>query len=97
MGRADKIAKQIQEYTIAELEDLQFAIGELIEQKRETEQSSVRSAESGSKITEREEYRRCGRANCRCNVNGELHGPYLYHYWSENGRVKSKYIGKVKG
>ena len=44
----------------------------------------------GSKITYRQEQVRCGRSNCtRCP-----HGPYWYAYWREEGRLRSRYIGK---
>jgi hypothetical protein len=36
---------------------------------------------------------RCGKENCRC-ADGDLHGPYWYAYWSEQGKTKSQYIGK---
>jgi hypothetical protein len=36
---------------------------------------------------------RCGNPNCKC-ADGQLHGPYWYAYWSENGRTRSQYIGK---
>ena len=37
---------------------------------------------------------RCGKENCKC-ANGELHGPYWYHYKSiGGGRYKKTYIGK---
>lgn len=36
---------------------------------------------------------RCGKKNCHC-AEGELHGPYWYAYWSEDGRTKSQYVGK---
>ena len=42
------------------------------------------------KITYRQEHVRCGRANCtRCP-----HGPYWYAYWREDGRTRSRYVGK---
>ena len=42
------------------------------------------------KVTYRQEPVRCGRANCtRCP-----HGPYWYAYWREDGRLRSRYIGK---
>ena len=47
-------------------------------------------AEHG-KVTYRLEPVRCGRAGCtRCP-----HGPYWYAYWREDGRVRSRYIGKT--
>lgn len=42
---------------------------------------------------ERDEMIRCGKEGCKC-VRGELHGPYRYRYWRDNGRIKSKYMGK---
>jgi hypothetical protein len=37
---------------------------------------------------------RCGNKKCRCANGGSLHGPYWYAYWTEEGRLKSQYIGK---
>ena len=35
---------------------------------------------------------RCGKANCtRCP-----HGPYWYAYWTEDGKRRSKYLGKLE-
>ena len=44
-------------------------------------------------VTLRVEHRRCGK-DCRCN-DGKGHGPYLYAYWWEEGRTRSKYLGKA--
>ncbi len=44
-------------------------------------------------VTLRVEYRRCGQ-DCKCN-GGKGHGPYLYAYWWEEGRTRSKYLGKA--
>jgi hypothetical protein len=44
----------------------------------------------GGKVTFRQERVRCGRASCtRCP-----HGPYWYAYWREDGRLRSRYVGK---
>ena len=40
-------------------------------------------------ITYRQEKISCGK-NCR----GCPHGPYWYAYWREDGKTRSKYIGK---
>src|SRR2546421_429172 len=46
--------------------------------------------ERAGKVTYRQEHVRCGRQNCtRCP-----HGPYWYAYWREEGRLRSRYIGK---
>ena len=41
-------------------------------------------------ITFRYETVRCGKPNCtRCP-----HGPYWYAYWKEDGRTRSRYVGR---
>jgi len=37
------------------------------------------------------QYVRCGKAGCRC-ADGTLHGPYLYRFWREAGRLKKRYV-----
>lgn len=38
---------------------------------------------------------RCGKEGCKCaGESGELHGPYWYAYWRDDGKLRSKYIGK---
>ena len=38
---------------------------------------------------------RCGKVGCKCaGENGELHGPYWYAYWRDDGKLKSRYVGK---
>lgn len=41
----------------------------------------------------RAEMKRCGRDNCRC-ARDELHGPYFYRYYRENGRLHKRYVRK---
>jgi hypothetical protein len=42
-------------------------------------------------VTYRLEHVRCGKRGCtRCP-----HGPYWYAYWREEGRLRSRYIGKT--
>lgn len=44
-----------------------------------------------SAVTYRQEHVRCGKRGCtRCP-----HGPYWYAYWREDGRLRSRYIGKT--
>jgi hypothetical protein len=41
-------------------------------------------------VTLRQERVRCGKKGCtRCP-----HGPYWYAYWREDGRLRSRYVGK---
>jgi hypothetical protein len=46
----------------------------------------------------RAERKRCGRPNCRC-ARGELHGPYWYRRWREQGRQRRRYVapGELPG
>lgn len=42
-------------------------------------------------VSLREQMVRCGKAGCtRCP-----HGPYWYAYWTENGKRRSRYIGRL--
>lgn len=42
-------------------------------------------------VTYRQQPVRCGKLGCtRCP-----HGPYWYAYWRENGKLRSRYIGKT--
>ena len=45
-------------------------------------------------------FQRCGKKNCRCAREGQLHGPYFWavsYKGSKNGRMKYKwiYLGKA--
>jgi hypothetical protein len=42
------------------------------------------------RVTFRQEMVKCGKQGCtRCP-----HGPYWYAYWREDGRTRSRYVGK---
>src|SRR5260221_3653328 len=42
-----------------------------------------------------QQYRRCGKVGCpSCTRPARGHGPYWYAFWWENGRVRSRYLGK---
>lgn len=50
----------------------------------------AKEAAHESKVSYRLEHVRCGKRGCtRCP-----HGPYWYAYWREDGKLKSRYIGK---
>lgn len=43
-------------------------------------------------VSLRRQWVRCGKATCtRCP-----HGPYWYAYWREDGRRRSRYVGKLE-
>jgi hypothetical protein len=56
-------------------------------------QAEVSRTRRDSHKTYQQEMVRCGKKGCKCS-RGELHGPYWYAYWSEDGKTKSEYIGK---
>ena len=39
------------------------------------------------------EWKKCGNPACRC-ARGELHGPYAYRHWRENGRQRKAYVAQ---
>jgi hypothetical protein len=39
----------------------------------------------------REEYRKCGKSNCRCATSDYRHGPYWYRSVWVNGAAKKEY------
>src|SRR5689334_3518773 len=99
MARADQIEKTISQimklaadFSLDEMLDLRFDLEERIEELREKHSADV-STQAEPTITMREEWRKCGKPNCRCNTDGPLHGPYIYEYWKQNGRTRSRYVG----
>ena len=36
----------------------------------------------------------CGDETCKCMTEGKKHGPYLYRYYREGGKLTSEYLGK---
>lgn len=49
----------------------------------------------GAAVTYQRELVKCGKPNCRSCSKGPGHGPYIYAYWSDLGRTRALYIGKV--
>lgn len=105
-----RIMKMVQDFTLDELMDLRFDLEERIkylrneqtvfplfaQQPRQAQQEQKQKQEQERKpsITVREEWKQCGKLNCKCAA-GELHGPYVYEYWREGERVKSRYLGRA--
>lgn len=52
----------------------------------------IRFDDGSPDVRLRQQMVRCGKESCtRCP-----HGPYWYAYWSENGRRRSRYVGKLE-
>ena len=50
---------------------------------------------SEAHVSYSQQYRRCNKRDCRvCQLGAPGHGPYWYAYWREDGRLRSRYLGK---
>ena len=93
------IKKSARALTTSQLTQLEVWLHDFIKERAiETSKSSdagqrVLAEQKTGHKTYRLESVRCGKEKCRC-ASGELHGPYWYAYWSEDGRTKSQYVGK---
>ena len=94
------IQKAIRTLSLQQVRKLRLWLDEyalrLEEAERRSEKSSGREILEERQIdnkTYRLEKVRCGKENCRC-AEGDLHGPYYYAYWSEEGKTRTQYIGK---
>jgi hypothetical protein len=78
--------RNLDEYDLRRLQI--FVRGLLV--SREGREQAAEVPPARGKVTFRQETVRCGRPTCtRCP-----HGPYWYAYWREDGRLRSRYIGK---
>lgn len=52
--------------------------------------------DDGEKGTVVKEKVKCGDETCKCASGNpaDMHGPYLYRYYREDGKLASKYLGK---
>ena len=55
------------------------------------EASGAVAAGDGPRVSLRQKLVRCGKASCTACP----HGPYWYAYWHEDGKRKSRYVGKL--
>lgn len=59
--------------------------------KAQIERSGVAGAAPEPSISMRRQMVRCGKRGCtRCP-----HGPYWYAYWTEDGKRRSRYVGRL--
>jgi hypothetical protein len=63
----------------------------LILTRAQLQGSGALTAEGHPRVHMRQQTVRCGKSGCtRCP-----HGPYWYAYWTENGRRRSRYVGRL--
>ena len=103
MARADqvektigKIMKLVEDFTLDELLELRFDLEERVEKLKKKASKAKKKVATEPKTTVREEWKKCGKPTCQCQNEGNLHGPYLYEYWKEGQRTRSRYLGKPK-
>ena len=64
----------------------------LILARARLENHGVRFDAGAPSVSLRQQWVRCGKESCtRCP-----HGPYWYAYWREDGRRRSRYVGKLQ-
>src|SRR5215203_894261 len=91
---------QIRTAQTSDLEDLrnrieaELARRELAE-REPAEDRQVVEERPASAGTLRLEMVKCGKDRCKKCERGEGHGPYWYLYFRRNGKLRSRYIGKM--
>ena len=81
-----KAVRRLDEYDLRRLQI--FIRGLLLHREGPSFEPTARHE---GKVTYRLEPVRCGKHGCtRCP-----HGPYWYAYWREDGKLRSRYIGKT--
>ncbi|MEE8376599.1 MAG: hypothetical protein V3S26_09805 [Acidimicrobiia bacterium] len=59
--------------------------------RAQLERSGATKASYEPQVSMRQQMVRCGKRDCtKCP-----HGPYWYAYWTENGKRKSRYVGRL--
>ena len=99
-AKRDRLHKQIQRLSIEEKQALRMWLDEQIaedekppEVEPKKDREVVETKEEG-RITYQSELVKCGKDNCRCATDGQLHGPYWYAYRKQGQKLKSWYVGK---
>ena len=91
--KKEQVLGELSEKQLEELREIDARLQETLAERRagQGEHAPVRMEKQVGSITFRYETVRCGKENCsRCP-----HGPYWYAYWKENGRTRSRYIGRL--
>lgn len=87
-----ELIREIRALDTYDLRRLQMLIRGLLAEEDEPQAGAPPRQEGPAvgKVTLRQETVRCGKDGCtRCP-----HGPYWYAYWREDGRMRSRYVGK---
>lgn len=90
--KSPSLLSKLSEKEIEQLRHIDERLHRVVQERRSSlPKPGVHAEQTFGSITFRYETVRCGKANCtRCP-----HGPYWYAYWKENGRTRSRYVGRV--
>lgn len=93
MGIDRQLIRQVRALDRYDLRRLQIFVRGLLmdDQLGEEPETDVRP-EPRARVTYRQEHVRCGKPGCSTCP----HGPYWYAYWRQDGRVRSRYLGRVR-
>lgn len=96
MRPVDEIIAKLDTLTTAELQHVIQAAQEMTALHAQWTDPRNYQTETQPTGTYVQEYVKCGKLGCKsCSELGG-HGPYWYHYSSEKGKTKKRYIGKNK-
>ena len=98
----DKLRAALHQLNLEQAKQLYAELGTIVQTLQQS--TSHDSVDKGREVVEVQHWDdrlyqlervRCGKIGCKCaGENGELHGPYWYAYWRDEGKLKSRYIGK---
>ena len=100
----DKLRTALHKLNLEQAKQLYAELGAIVQALEQQPISPDSSQAKGREVVETQrmgdrlyqlERVRCGKVGCKCaGKDGELHGPYWYAYWRDDGKLKSRYVGK---
>ena len=99
-SKRDHLYQQIQRLSLEDKQALSAWLDEQIAEDHKPPQVEAKKdrevveTKKEGRITYQAELVKCGKANCRCATDGQLHGPYWYAYRKQGQKLKSWYVGK---
>jgi hypothetical protein len=100
----DKLRAALGQLDLDQARQLYVELGEIVQALEQQSTLAEPTGAKGREVVETQrmgdrfyqlERVRCGKVGCKCaGENGELHGPYWYTYWRNEGKLKSRYVGK---
>lgn len=92
-----RLARALTRAQMSKLDDWLHTLIQSVDEVERKRAAAERNEVVEERLIENKTYRlqgvRCGKERCKC-ATGELHGPYWYAYWFEQGKTRSQYVGK---